>query len=290
MPPLKELIREKLVISALGVVGVIFLASIAYYLSESRPPAVSASSAANASTTGDIIATGTVTPIQNPDLSFQTAGQVRYVHAVVGQKVAAGTLLATLDTGILSANYAAAQATLSGLVAGPRNVDVAGKQTSVQDAQSTLTNEYAKVPALLSANAGQAEDAVQGTSQLFSTENSADYRHISFISQNQSAAESAGRDRRAIMDDISSWNSSLAELSLSSSQETLDAAINDTIARLTQVRTFFSDLSSAATNAQPILSSSELASIATGRTTVNNLIVSLNAEKQTLSNEKLAIK
>ena len=70
MPKLiSELIRHTFVLVALGVVGVILVGSIAYYVIESTPPAVSPTASETASTT-DVTGTGTVTPIENPDLSF----------------------------------------------------------------------------------------------------------------------------------------------------------------------------------------------------------------------------
>jgi multidrug resistance efflux pump len=288
MPPLTELLREKIIIGALGVVGLIFVGSAAYYFIESRPPTVSAVST-TASVTSDVLATGSVTPLQNPDLSFQVAGQVRYVRAVVGQKVSAGTLLATLDTGILSANYAAAQATLSGLAAGPRTVDVAGKQTSVQTAQTTLDNEYSRLASLLAADAGQAEDAVHATDQLYLSMTYVDFPHLSLAPQHQSIADAAGYDRAALDIDFQSWDKSLAGLQ-TSSPASIDAALDDTIARLIRIRTYFTDLTSAANDAFPELSPAKLANISSERASVNSLIVALTNEKQTLSSYRLAVK
>ncbi|RTL62272.1 MAG: HlyD family efflux transporter periplasmic adaptor subunit [Pseudonocardiaceae bacterium] len=67
--------------------------------------------------TGDVASTldaaGTVTPTSEDDLSFPIAGQVSSVPVAVGQQVAAGTTLASLDTTTLDAAVAQARSTLA---------------------------------------------------------------------------------------------------------------------------------------------------------------------------------
>ena len=67
--------------------------------------------------TGDVASTldaaGTVTPTSEADLSFPVAGQVSSVPVAVGQQVAAGTTLASLDTTSLDAAMAQARSTLA---------------------------------------------------------------------------------------------------------------------------------------------------------------------------------
>ena len=155
-----ELLQYRSVQIALGVVAVIAAGALAYYLIESIPPKLSYAAVTTGNITQDITATGVVSPIQNPTLSFEQSGQVRTVNAVTGQKVSAGTLLASLDTSVLSASLAAAQATLDGLEAGPRSVDVASQQTAVQTAQTTLSNAYANYPETLQNTFSQDQGAI----------------------------------------------------------------------------------------------------------------------------------
>jgi len=56
---------------------------------------------------------GTVQPVNDASASFQVAGQVATVSATVGQQVAAGQSLGTLDTTALSESVSSAQSTLN---------------------------------------------------------------------------------------------------------------------------------------------------------------------------------
>ncbi len=113
MPPLKELLQNRAVQGALAVVALIAVGSITYYLIESAAPAVTYATVTTGDITQDVTATGIVTPVQNPTLSFEQGGQVASVEATVGEKVSAGTLLASLDTSVLAAQLDAAQAKLN---------------------------------------------------------------------------------------------------------------------------------------------------------------------------------
>src|ERR1700748_200621 len=103
MPSYQELISTKPVRYALAAVAVILVGSVAYYLIESKPPTLTYAQAAVGTVTEDGTGTGIVSPVQNPDLAFQVGGRVTSVNAQVGQKVSAGMLLASLDTGVLGA-------------------------------------------------------------------------------------------------------------------------------------------------------------------------------------------
>jgi multidrug efflux pump subunit AcrA (membrane-fusion protein) len=60
-----------------------------------------------------LVTTGTVTPLGQANLSFAIAGEVTSVTATVGQQVAAGTVLATVDTTALDAQVAQANSQLA---------------------------------------------------------------------------------------------------------------------------------------------------------------------------------
>jgi multidrug efflux pump subunit AcrA (membrane-fusion protein) len=61
-----------------------------------------------------VTGTGAVSPVENPDLSFAVGGKVAAVNVAVGDTVTEGQLLANLDTGVLGANLAAAEANYAG--------------------------------------------------------------------------------------------------------------------------------------------------------------------------------
>ena len=102
------------------VVIVVAAVVVAWLLTRPSGPAYRTAAVA----TGDAVATlsevGTITPVQQADLTFAVAGKVGTVDVTVGQQVTAGQTVATLDTTSLQsavvtaqANLASAQATLA---------------------------------------------------------------------------------------------------------------------------------------------------------------------------------
>jgi len=289
MPSFTELLSHTAVRAALAIVGVILVASAAYYVIESRPPAYAFASASMGDVTNDVTGNGTVSPVQNPDLAFAAGGRVTYVGVKVGDKVQEGQLLASLDTGILSANLASARAHLAGLVNGPRPVDLAGKQTGVDQAKQTLANAYASLPATLASDAASAQAAVHNTDFLFGSMNAVDHPRVSFLSRNTGAAEQAGIDRGTLKDGLDAWNREIAALGTMPSDADADAALASSLAHLNDIRDFFTALAQTANSAEPALSADDLAAVNTGSATVNSLIVSLTQQKQSLQSDKLAV-
>ena len=288
MPPLAELLKHRTVLASFAVTGLILVGSVAYYLIESAPPALTYVAVTRGPVTEDVTGSGTVSPIENPNLSFVAPGRVGAVNVKVGDKVVAGQVLATLDAGVLSANYDAAQATYAKLVSGPRPVDVAGKQTSVDTAQTALTNGYDALPAVIEDAVANTEDAVHSVDFLFGSFNTVDYPRVNFLTHSGNA-DKAGQERGALTTSFDALDRELRTLSSSSSQNDLDAALADVITRLSLARDFFTDLSAAANGATPALPGSELGTLSAGRGTVNGIIVSLSNEKQTLATDRLAL-
>jgi multidrug efflux pump subunit AcrA (membrane-fusion protein) len=90
---------------------------------------------------------GNLTPVNEADLNFASAGTVQNLYVQVGQTVGAGTPLATLDTTLLSAQLLQAQATLSSAQAklsqdqaGPTGQSLTSAQNSVASALVSMNN------------------------------------------------------------------------------------------------------------------------------------------------------
>ena len=90
---------------------------------------------------------GNLTPVNEADLNFASAGTVQSLYVQVGQTVGAGTPLATLDTTLLSAQLQQAQATLSSAQAkltqdqaGPTGQSLTSAQNQVNSAQVSMSN------------------------------------------------------------------------------------------------------------------------------------------------------
>jgi len=90
---------------------------------------------------------GNLTPVNEADLNFASAGTVQNLYVQVGQTVGAGTPLATLDTTLLSAQLLQAQATLSSAQAklsqdqaGPTGQSLTSAENSVASALVAMNN------------------------------------------------------------------------------------------------------------------------------------------------------
>ncbi len=90
---------------------------------------------------------GNLTPVNEADLNFASAGTVSNLYVQVGQTVATGTPLATLDTTLLAAQLLQAQATLSSAdaklsqdQAGPTGQSLTSAQNSVASALVAMNN------------------------------------------------------------------------------------------------------------------------------------------------------
>lgn len=95
-----------------------------------------------------VLVSGTVVANEDVDLGFNQSGRVTGVYAAVGDKVAAGTVLAEVDNGDLRAAVAqrraalaTQQAKLAALTSGTRPEQLAIDQTAVDNARTALANE-----------------------------------------------------------------------------------------------------------------------------------------------------
>jgi HlyD family secretion protein len=216
-----------------------------------------------------------VEPIQNPTLSFVTGGKVAQVNAVVGAKVAAGTLLARLDTGILAANLAAAKAGLA-------------------SAQSSASNSTQTVPdAILSAET-DAESAVSTDTGYLFGNYTAQGRSPRFTSDDTEARNRLQKERVDVEDLITAWQND--DRTITSLDAASQAAMLDTdLARLATIRTYLRDLTAALASAEPNSFSGgvTLASARSGADAANaavtNAVATLTAKKQSLTSAESGI-
>lgn len=95
-----------------------------------------------------VLVSGTVVASEDVDLGFNQSGRVTAVYASVGDKVAAGTVLAEVDNADLRAAVAqrraalaTEQARLAALTTGTRPEQLAIDQTAVDNARIALANE-----------------------------------------------------------------------------------------------------------------------------------------------------
>lgn len=230
-PALKELATHTYVRIALIATGIILVGSLIYFFAATALPSLSFTPVVRGSVSDDVSASGTVEPIQNPILSFVAGGKVAQVNAVVGQKVAAGTLLASLDTGILSANLAAAKAGL------------AGTQSQVANSTGTVSD------AIISAETMAASAVSTNTGALFGNY-TVNGRSPRFTSDDTEARNRLQKERVDVENIITAWQAddrTVASLDASSQA----AMLTSDLARLASIRDYLRDLNAALASADP---------------------------------------
>jgi multidrug efflux pump subunit AcrA (membrane-fusion protein) len=120
-----------------------------------RPSAAAAGARTYTVTTGTVeqtvSATGTLEPANQANLSFASSGTVQTVDVKVGDTVAAGQTLATIDPATLQADVDLAQATLAQAQA---QVSAASGSTAVAAADAQLASAQAKLTLAQSALTG----------------------------------------------------------------------------------------------------------------------------------------
>lgn len=281
-----------------GVAAVVIAAGGAFYYIEGSKAPAAVDTGASASSTNAITATGVVTPSQNPDLALESGGRVTVVNARVGQQVAQGSLLVSLDTGALSAARAqaaadleAAQANLAQMQAGPRQVDISAKQTAVSQAQQSLANLYAQVPNDLSSAYSNSLGAVHSdTDALFNNPNTAPT--LIFQSSDSQLAVNVAAQRSAINTMLAQW---MPAVTAATDPAALEAELGASTQNLLALRAYVDALTTAIGEAIPTSSFPQTsitaanASVAALRSSVAASLLQLQSDTQQIASAKLAV-
>ncbi|HXJ47559.1 MAG TPA: biotin/lipoyl-binding protein [Candidatus Acidoferrum sp.] len=142
----KNLLRTR-VLASLVVVTAILGGTVVYAQASKITTTYRTALVTYGTITQSIGMAGNLTPVNEADLNFASAGTVQNLYVQVGQTVAAGTPLATLDTSLLSAQLQQAQATLDSANAklsqdraGPTAQSLTSAENSVGSAQVSMNN------------------------------------------------------------------------------------------------------------------------------------------------------
>jgi multidrug efflux pump subunit AcrA (membrane-fusion protein) len=144
--PLRNLLRRR-VLAVLVLVTAILGGTIVYAQASKVTTTYRTALVTYGTITQSIGMAGNLTPVNEADLNFASAGTVQNLYVQVGQTVTAGAPLATLDTTLLSAQLLQAQATLSSAQAkltqdqaGPSTQSLTSAQNAVASALVAMTN------------------------------------------------------------------------------------------------------------------------------------------------------
>ncbi|CAN5739237.1 hypothetical protein BH11PAT2_BH11PAT2_00440 [soil metagenome] len=293
---LKELFAHKAVVIALGLVGVIAAVSVAYFVIATSVPGFSYVQVVTGPIHQDIVATGTVEPVQNPDLAFTSGGRVTYVNAKVGQQVAAGTVLASLDTGVLGAQLQAAQAALNAVAAPARAVDLAGSQNAVSIAQQNRTNAFTTFPTTLLSTVTKATAAVSQTDLIFMYPSLSSPQVNSSYVSDYNARTTINAERGALNSELSTWESETAQVHGSDlTKEPVTVYAQGAVTHLNHVRTYLNDLAAALRTTPATQQTTQaqlnaaLSAATSARDTIDGLTLALQNTQQVFASNDLAV-
>ncbi|MBI3573540.1 biotin/lipoyl-binding protein [Candidatus Kaiserbacteria bacterium] len=135
----------------IGALVLIVLALGYWFLNNSRKSPYQFVTVTRGAITETVSVTGNTTPVHSVSLGFGAGGTVARANASVGDHVAVGTVLATLNMNDLSAqlkeaeaNVDVAKAKLAGLVAGARPEDIADPMPRADAFLSVMRLTYGK--------------------------------------------------------------------------------------------------------------------------------------------------
>jgi len=270
--------------TTLIVAAVVLAIGVAYwYVAANHAPSFNTVTAARGNVVQSLDESGSVLTENSAMLSFQTAGQITSLNVREGNTVAAGTVLASLDTSALNAAVsqanaavAVAQANLDQLESGTRPEQLAIEETSVVNASASLG------VAVGSAYAA-ADDAIQNqTDNLFTNPNTNNPAFLIPIANSQTVIN-IQNNRVAIGVSLAAW---YAAANVSSSNQTALAPIAEQ--SLQQIASYLNTIALAVNGATPNagVSAAALAgfkvNVVTARAEINGAITAITAAEAVL--------
>lgn len=167
---LPKLLRRRVLVALVLVAGILG-ATVVYAQAAKVTTTYRTALVTYGTITQSIGMAGNLAAVEEADLNFASSGTVQTVYAQVGQTVAVGTPLATLDTSLLSAQLLQAQATLASAQsklaqdeAGPSASSLTSAENQVSAALVALGNAQTSLADTKAINA-QAVAAAQAAAQ-----------------------------------------------------------------------------------------------------------------------------
>ncbi|MCL5733900.1 MAG: efflux RND transporter periplasmic adaptor subunit [Patescibacteria group bacterium] len=243
--------------------------------------------------------TGTVKPAQNIDLAFENGGRLASLNVAVGDKVSEGEVLASLDNGGVAAQLAQAkanvksqQAILDSLIKGSRQEDINIAQLELQQAQQNLASYYDQAINVLNDAYAKANDAVRNQASPLFTNADTNNPQLTFLVSNAQTQINIINERILSGNDLNAWDSSIQSIQANPNNGDIDAALNQSLNYISDIRSFLSTALDAVNNSINLSSTNITAyqtAIATGQTNLNTAATSINSQIQTITSQKLTV-
>ena len=239
---------------------------------------------------------GKVVAAQDVELGFSQSGRVTYVRGKVGDRVAAGALVAEIENSDLRANVsqkqavvASQQAKLDSLKQGTRPEDIAVAESAVSGAETALEQANQAVVNAISDAYAKSDDAIHNQLDQFISNPRSMNPQLTFTTTATQLAINIPSKRITIEKTLSDWQSSISLLTASSN---LSGAASQAQKNLGTVADMLSDAGAALAQAVPSAAISQstisayTSDIATARSTINASVIAINTA---LTTQKAAV-
>ncbi|HUY62117.1 MAG TPA: biotin/lipoyl-binding protein [Candidatus Dormibacteraeota bacterium] len=243
-----------------GLIGLVAVGAI-WADTRSAGPQYRVATARVGTVTQTVGTSGTVTPVQTANLDFTVAGQVAAVNVQTGERVAKGTVLASLDRTILQlqvaqaqAQLASAQAQLSGaLNPSPQQLaNAQGAVTSASEALQAAQQSLANTVQLDQQQQAMAQQAVQAAQAAL---RAAEQQAASACQGAGSTTSTCTADRQTVSQDQAAASAAASSLTLTEvkgrqAQDQATAQVQQATTQLSGAQTALSIVEAGAPAAQ----------------------------------------
>lgn len=238
---------------------------------------------------------GSVQPSKDASLSFQTGGVISFVGVKVGDVVRQGQLLASLDSGDQEASLLQARAslenaqiTLEQLTQGPRKEEIAIKQQTFDNAESSLTQTYLSIPDVIRNVEGTTADIIKNKlSSLFV--NQGDRYVLSFTSCDQSLQSMIEKSRTDIEVVLANYQKKSSVITTLSSREAIDQVLEEAYGATVLTNTLVTHISNLlllGCSAQNTALDTPRTTLSTVRSTMSTLFTEMTTKRSALTTAK----
>jgi RND family efflux transporter MFP subunit len=249
--------------------------------------------------------TGRLKPVQAVELAFQNSGRIAVVNAVVGSRVSAGALLASLDTSELYAQLRDAQAAVLGqrakleeLKKGSRPEDIAAKESEYAKAAQDLSDDLSNIYDVLLESYAKGDNAVRVQTQSIYTSVGSEQQPqfiLSFVCDCEQQKNDALSARVKAEVVLNRWRQELDAVGLAGSEDVL-------VKSLANARLYLATIKDTLSATNKLLSDSSVAAhlsastlltyrtaVSTGYTNAVAALSAVNAQYQTVTSQRLTV-
>ena len=286
--------------SVLIIILVIVVAGIVFAITRGSGTKYQFVAVKQGTITETVNVSGNTTPVQSIDLGFQNGGTIAAVTRNVGDHVAAGDVIAAVNTSDLRAQLAQAQASvdqaqaqLQSLQAGAQPADIQASQAALAKGNQDLANFYGNVPSTLLDALAKASDAVRNQLASFFSGAETNNPQLTFSVTNSQTLNNMQTERMQMSTELNTWQQELVMASSSSmSTSSLEAMLQTGNAHLTVITQFLATASEAlieATNLSATTASTYKTSLASAISEVSTATANVTMLAQNIASQKFTV-